>query len=117
MQEFVNAVLGDNPADDLQLLSLSIDPITDTPEVLKAWLERFGARRRWKALSPAEADLAGVRAFFDQASSIGEIHSTAIHLIDRNGFLVWRTFDLPAANDVANLLLNLHRVHPRPRST
>src|SRR3981189_1883849 len=91
----VQEALGDNPADDIRLLSLSIDPLTDTPDVLKAWLEQFGAHRRWDAVSPAELDLARVRAFFDQASNIGEIHSTAVYLVDRNGFLVWRTFDLP----------------------
>jgi protein SCO1/2 len=111
----VEEALADYRADDIQLLSLSIDPITDTPEVLKAWLERFGARRRWNAASPAEADLARVRVFFDRVSNVGEIHSTAIHLVDRNGFLVWRTFDLPDANEVARLLLGLHRGDQRPR--
>jgi len=106
--------LADYPADDIRLLSLSIDPITDTPEVLKAWLERFGAGSRWIAASPAEPDLARVRTFFDQTSNTGELHSTAIDLIDRNGFLVWRTFELPDANEVARLLLGLHRVHHPP---
>jgi protein SCO1/2 len=105
----VEEALADYLGDDIQLLSLSIDPITDTPEVLKAWLERFGAQRRWNAVSPAEADLARVKSFFDRPSSVGEIHSTAIHLVDRNGFVVWRTFDLPDANEVAELLLSLHR--------
>jgi protein SCO1/2 len=108
----VEEALADYPGDDIQLLSLSIDPTTDTPEVLKAWLERFGAQRRWNAVSPAEADLARVKSFFDRPSSVGEIHSTAIHLVDRNGFLVWRTFDLPDANEVAKLLLSLHRRGP-----
>lgn len=103
----VEEAVVDDASRDIHLLSLSIDPATDTPEVLRAWLEQCGAGTRWKAISPAEADLARVKAFFDQPSSIGEIHSTAIHLVDRNGFLVWRTFDLPDPSDVAKLLFSL----------
>lgn len=36
--------LGDR---DVQLISVSVDPVTDTPERLKAWSERFGAQPGW----------------------------------------------------------------------
>src|SRR5437899_11909197 len=64
----VQEALADHPRDDIRLLPLSIDPNTDTPEVLRAWLDRFGARHRWTAVSPVEVDLARVRAFFDRPS-------------------------------------------------
>ena len=108
----VQEALGDNPANNIRLLSLSIDPLTDTPDVLKAWLERFGARRGWTAVSPVEADLAPVRAFFDRAPTLVEDHSTVIHLVDRNGLLVWRTLDLPEPNEVAKVLIQLQRIGP-----
>jgi protein SCO1/2 len=111
VQEALEAVK-DNPTDDIQLLSLSIDPATDTPEVLKAWLERFGAQPGWTAASPAEGDLGRVRAFFDRASALGEDHSTAMYLVDGNGLLVWRTLELPAPDEVARLLVQLHRSNP-----
>ena len=106
----VQEALGDHPAEDIQLLSLSIDPATDTADVLRAWLDRFGARHGWTAVSPADADLARVRAFFDRPSALGEIHSTAVSLVDRRGFVVWRTLDLPAPNEVAMLLRQLHGI-------
>ena len=102
----------DNSTDNIQLLSLSTDPATDTPDVLKAWLERFGAQRGWTAASPTEADLGRVRAFFDRASALGEDHSTTVYLVDRNGLLVWRTLELPAPDEVARLLLQLQRSNP-----
>jgi protein SCO1/2 len=108
VQEALEAVK-DNSTDGIQLLSLSIDPVTDTPEVLQAWLERFGAQRGWTAASPAEADLGRVRAFFDRASALGEDHSTTISLVDRNGLLVWRTLELPAPDEVARLLIQLQK--------
>ena len=106
----VQEALGDHPAEDIQLLSLSIDPATDTADVLRAWLDRFGARHGWTAVSPEDADLARVRAFFDRPSALGEIHSTAVSLVDRRGFVVWRTLDLPAPNEVAMLLRQLHGI-------
>jgi protein SCO1/2 len=112
VQEALEAVGENSVGDDIQLLSLSIDPATDTPEVLKAWLERFGAQRGWTAASPAEGDVGRVRAFFDRASSLGEDHSTVISLVDRNGRLVWRTLELPAPDEVARLLIQLQRAGP-----
>jgi protein SCO1/2 len=67
----VQDALGSDATDNIRLLSLSIDPETDTPAVLKTWLERFGARQGWTAASPAGADLPRVRAFFDGPSNVG----------------------------------------------
>jgi protein SCO1/2 len=43
----LQTALGDRAGRDVQLISVSTDPVTDTPEKLKAW----GARRRWTACS------------------------------------------------------------------
>ena len=96
--------LAGTSADGIQLLSLSIDPLTDTPEVMKAWLDGLGAGSAWTAAAPAKADLARARAFFDGASDFGEDHSTAMSLMNRAGLLVWRTPELPAPEEVVRLL-------------
>ena len=93
----------------IQLVSLSIDPASDTPEVLKAWLQRFGAHQGWDAVAPAIKDLALVRRFFDQGSGFGEDHSTAMYVFDSDARLVWRSSELPAPDDVARLLIGLNR--------
>ena len=100
-------VLASNPSDGIQLLSLSIDPLTDTPDVLAAWLDSLDARPGWIAAAPVKTDLARGREFFDGLSSLGEDHSTAMSLIDRAGFLVWRTPELPAPEEVVRLLHQL----------
>lgn len=105
----VQEALGGCPCGDIQLLSLSIDPLTDTPDVLKAWLDGLGAGRGWTAVSPARADLERTRQFFDRASSAGENHSTAMDLINRSGRLTWRTSELPAPNEVVKVLSYLQR--------
>ncbi len=97
-------VLAGTASDGIQLLSLSIDPLNDTPEVMKAWLDGLGAGAGWTAAAPVKADLARARAFFDGASDFGEDHSTAMSLMDRAGMLVWRTPELAAAEEVVRLL-------------
>lgn len=97
-------ILASNPSASVQLLSLSIDPLTDTPDLLAAWLDSLNAQPGWIAASPAELDLARAREFFDGVSSLGEDHSTAMSLIDRAGRLVWRTPELPAPEEVVKML-------------
>lgn len=100
-------ILAGTASDGIQLLSLSIDPLNDTPEAMKAWLDGLGAGAGWTAAAPAKAGLARARAFFDGASDFGEDHSTAMSLVDRAGMLVWRTPELPAAEEVVRLLGHL----------
>ena len=101
--------LAPNPSDGIQLISLSIDPANDTPDVLRAWLASFDARAGWIAVAPAQTDLARAQKFFDSASDLGEDHSTAMSLINHAGLLVWRTPELPAPGEVATLLKRLQQ--------
>jgi protein SCO1 len=50
-------LLGDRVGRDIQFYSLSIDPTFDTPEVLKAYAERYGASAGWLFLTGKEADI------------------------------------------------------------
>jgi len=47
--------LGDR--NDVALVSISLDPSTDTPAKLKAWSERFHARPDWTLLTGRESDV------------------------------------------------------------
>jgi protein SCO1/2 len=99
--------LAGTASEGIQLLSLSIDPSNDTPEAMTAWLAGLGAGAGWTAAAPVKADLARARAFFDGVSDFGEDHSTAMSLMNRAGMLVWRTPELPAAEEVVRLLGHL----------
>ncbi|MBI2319641.1 MAG: SCO family protein [Betaproteobacteria bacterium] len=54
----MNDLLGQRMGRDIIMLSLSIDPIADTPERLKRYWEAFGAKPGWLFLTgdPAEID-------------------------------------------------------------
>ena len=104
----VQEALASGHIERIQLLSLSIDPLTDTPEMLNAWLVSLGAQPGWTAFSPMKADLTRARQFFDGASGFGEDHSTAMSLVNRAGLLVWRTAELAAPDGVVRLLNQIH---------
>ena len=40
-------VLGERVGQDVHLISVSVDPATDTPERMKAWGQKFGAGPGW----------------------------------------------------------------------
>jgi protein SCO1 len=52
--------LGDSLGEKLSLISISVDPVTDTPQRLKAWATQFGARPGWTLLTGPKADVDGV---------------------------------------------------------
>lgn len=47
----VQALLSDRADHDVNMISISIDPVTDTPQRLKAWSKKFSARPGWTFLT------------------------------------------------------------------
>jgi protein SCO1/2 len=105
--------LTDRAKRNIQLLSLSIDPLGDDPKALFEWLKRFDAREGWIAAAPAVAALTEMTALFKGRAALPDTHSGQVYLIRRDARLVWRTADLPAPRDVADLLLTLSEITRR----
>ena len=57
----VQSILGDRVGTDVFLYSISIDPETDTPEVLAAYRKKFKARPGWVFLTGKEEDITLLR--------------------------------------------------------
>jgi protein SCO1 len=80
-------------AKDVELVSFTVDPEYDTPQVLKEYGERVGASpERWKFLTgPKDQIEATVMKGFLQALSREPsgvpIHSTRFALVDRDGWI------------------------------
>jgi len=102
--------LTDRAKRNIQLLSLSIDPLGDDPKALSGWLKRFDAREGWIAAAPAVAALTEMTALFKGRAALPDTHSGQVYLIRRDARLVWRTADLPAPRDVVELLLTLSEI-------
>lgn len=101
----VQKLVPDQAARGIQLVSLSVDPRHDTPAVLRRWLRGFHARAGWVAAAPTvEADVAAVRSFTGPGRNPSDNHSTQVLILNRDGLLVWRTFELPDAKEIAAIL-------------
>lgn len=50
-------LLGDRAGKDVLLISISVDPVTDTPQRLKTWSEKFNAGPGWTLLTGAKTDV------------------------------------------------------------
>ncbi|CAB3808875.1 hypothetical protein LMG28614_06899 [Paraburkholderia ultramafica] len=96
----------------LQLISIGIDPLSDSPPALQEWLKRFQAGPAWKAATPTLRDVDRMRtALSGSPLPLGNIadHSTQIYCFDAKGMLRWRSADLPRADDVCDVLRALAR--------
>lgn len=53
----LQAALGERVGRDVHLVSVSIDPVTDTPEKLKAWAARLRAKDGWTLVTGEKAEI------------------------------------------------------------
>ncbi len=92
-----------------QLLSLTIDPATDTPAVMADWLASTGAGPAWAGITPAPSDVTAIQALLGDGGlprpQGADPHSGQVYVIDRQGRLVFRTAAMPAARKVVDALM------------
>ncbi|WP_044043103.1 SCO family protein [Caballeronia insecticola] len=91
----------------VRLLSVGIDPLSDSPAALHAWLARFDAGPAWNAATPALTDVDHMRASLSGSTTpLGALadHATQVYCFDANAMLRWRSADLPRVNDVCDVL-------------
>jgi protein SCO1/2 len=86
-----------------QLVSISVDPASDTPVRLAEWLKAYRASGRWTALRLARRDLARLLAAFDLKAGAPAAHSMQAFLVDGEARFVNRTTALPSASEVLRM--------------
>jgi len=57
----INGILGERMGRDITMLSLSIDPVADTPDRLKRYWEAFGSKPGWLYLTGRPGDIDRLR--------------------------------------------------------
>jgi protein SCO1/2 len=70
---------------NLLLLSFSVDPEHDTPEILAAYAKRFNAGQNWYFLTGARDTLQMLSRQAFKLSDLGMTHSTRFVLVDGKG--------------------------------
>jgi protein SCO1/2 len=97
----------------LQLLSLSIDALGDSPVALARWLAKMGAQAGWLAAVPRVADVDTLIARLGQGGEPrpagSDPHNGQVYLINRRAELVWRSASLPPAAQVVAALRDTAR--------
>lgn len=102
--------------DDVRLVSISLDPEKDTPEVLQAYATKFKAGANWLFFTGEKAkihDLAmkgfKMSAVEDRTQAEPIVHSTKLVLVDRSG-TVRGFYEGVGADDTTKLLADIDRL-------
>jgi len=108
---------------DVHLVSFTVDPKTDTPQVLRNYGDKLGAQPgRWDFLTGAESEIYDLSKNGFKLAAVGAdnetrlpVHSTRLVLVDRRGE-IRGYYDGTAADAVTKLLADTnHLLREQPR--
>jgi cytochrome oxidase Cu insertion factor (SCO1/SenC/PrrC family) len=96
--------LGDRLGKDISLVSVSIDPVTDTPARMKQWGEQFGARPGWTLLTGEKEKIENLLKALDASN-----HNAPVVLLGNLRTGEWiRSYDeITAPEKLYTQLINL----------
>lgn len=100
----VQKELGDKAGRDVHLISISVDPATDTPERLKAWGEKFHAAEGWTFVTGHKTQVDELLRALGASSARREDHSPTI-LIGNDAHGNWtRTYGLAKTTQLVQMI-------------
>ena len=103
----VQKEMGDKAGKDVHFISISVDPLTDTPERLKAWGAKFKAGEGWTFVTGEKQEIDKLLNALGAAVSKREDH-TPVMLIGNDSKDVWtRTYGLARTGQIVGLILDV----------
>jgi protein SCO1 len=100
----VQKELGEKAGKDVRLISISVDPATDTPERLKAWGAKFHAGNGWTFVTGDKPQVDELLRALGASSARREDHSPTV-LIGNDAQGVWtRTYGLASATKLVQII-------------
>jgi cytochrome oxidase Cu insertion factor (SCO1/SenC/PrrC family) len=107
--EKMQEAAGDRLGKDVFLVSISVDPETDTPERLKAWGAKFKAGPGWTFVTGEKQEIDKLLNALGAAVSKREDHSPAL-LIGNDGKGVWtRTYGLAKIPQIMSVIAEVQK--------
>jgi cytochrome oxidase Cu insertion factor (SCO1/SenC/PrrC family) len=103
----VQRMLGDRVGRDVQMISVSLDPVTDTPERLKEFAKRFGVGPGWVFLTGPKADVTEVLQAMDLYSADPAQHTPMAALGHERSGLWMKVVNLNAPADIVSRLAHV----------
>ena len=102
----VQKEMGDKVGQDVHFISISVDPLTDTPERLKAWGAKFNAGPGWTFVTGEKQEMDKLLNALGAAVAKREDHTPAM-IIGNDAKGVWtRTYGLAKTGQIVGLILN-----------
>lgn len=96
--------LGDKVGRDVYFISVSVDPLTDTPERLKAWGAKFKAGPGWTFVTGNKEDIDRLLRALGAATARREDHTPSV-IIGNDERDVWtRTYGLASASQMIGVI-------------
>jgi protein SCO1/2 len=103
----LQTALGDRVGRDVHLISVSTDPVTDTPEKLKAWATRLKAKEGWTWVTGEKSEMDRLLKVLTGDSTGNKTHAPLL-LIGNEAANVWT--DSYAFENPARLIQQIDRV-------
>lgn len=103
----VQKQLGDKVGRDVHFISISVDPVTDTPERLKAWGAKFKAGAGWTFVTGNKDEMDKLLSALGASVSRREDHSPAVIIGNDQKGLWTRTYGLASPSVIAKLILDV----------
>lgn len=99
--------LGEKVGKDVHLISISVDPVTDTPQRLKTWGAKFKAGPGWTFVTGEKQEMDKLLNALGAAVSKREDHTPAL-IIGSDSKGVWtRTYGLAKISQIMGVLQNV----------
>jgi len=103
----VQKEMGDKVGKDVHLISISVDPLTDTPERLKAWGAKFKAGAGWTFVTGNKQEMDTLLNALGAYVSKREDHTPSV-IVGNDLKSVWtRTYGLAKASQMVALIENV----------
>lgn len=103
----VQKEMGDKVGRDVHFISISVDPLTDTPERLKAWGDKFKAGPGWTFVTGNKQEIGQLLNALGASVARREDHSPTV-LVGNDLKGVWaRTYGLARTSQMIGLILNV----------
>ena len=108
----VQSLLWPEASNDVRLVSISLDPVNDTPERLRAWGHRFGAGSHWSLMTGPKTEVEKVLRAFQIPVADKTAHAPLTLVGDGQGRWT-RINGLAAPAEIAGVVRRLHSAPTR----
>lgn len=99
--------MGGKVGKDVHLISISVDPVTDTPERLKAWGAKFKAGPGWTFVTGEKQEMDKLLNALGAAVSRREDHTPAMIIGDDSKGVWTRTYGLAKISQIMTVIQNV----------